>query len=44
MDVPVEGCCWVCGMRWIDHTIVQADLCLDLPLLIIFVEDEDQAL
>jgi hypothetical protein len=41
-DMLVEGRCFACGMPYRDHTAGQLDACLDAPLAIIVVEDEDQ--
>jgi hypothetical protein len=39
----VAGNCFVCGMPNVDHTIAQMDRCLDQPLaIIVIIEEEDQ--
>jgi len=43
MDLPVVGMCRVCWRLWTIHTIAEADHCLDQPLAIEIVEEDDQA-
>jgi hypothetical protein len=40
-DLPVEGRCWSCHRLNIDHTIGEMDVCLDMPISLVVVEDQE---
>jgi hypothetical protein len=36
------GACFVCGVPYRDHAVWQLDICLDMPLSVVVVEEVDE--